>query len=372
VGNTCLVVGGGVIGLSLAYELARRRWQVTVLDQAGIGREASWAGAGILPPANAETALHPLDRLRALSDRLHWEWAPRLLQETGIDTGLRRCGGLYLARTAGEAALLAAMSHTMQEERIVCRRLTLNELIALEPGLEQAAASGQLRAVYELPDECQLRNPRYLQALAAACRLYGVEIVPDCKVTQLHDDGSRLTHLTTEQGIKQADAVVIASGAWTQRLLAQHGIATGVFPMRGQMLLFKCDRPPLRRIVNEGIRYLVPRDDGYLLAGSTEEEAGFDKSNTPTALAELTEFATTLVPALKRARLEKTWAGLRPATFDGFPYLGRLPGLSNAFVASGHYRSGLHMSTGTAHLMAQLLCAETPEIDLTPFRVARG
>jgi glycine oxidase len=368
----CLVVGGGVMGLSVAYELGRRGWQVCVVDRQSLGKEASWAGAGILPPANAATALHSLDQLRALSNDLHAEWSRRLLAETCIDTGYRRCGGLYLARTGGEAAALAAMAATLDEERIACRRLSSSELMALEPGLEQIASSGELRAAYELPDECQLRNPRHLKALVAACQQLGVELVEDCEVTSLPPQGGAWSEMRTTRGGMRADVFVVTSGAWTQRLLAERGIATGIFPMRGQMVLFRCDQPPLRRVLNEGSRYLVPREDGYVLAGSTEEEAGFDKSTTPEAIEELTAFATGLGPAIKKATTEQTWAGLRPASFDGFPYVGRVPGVDNAFVAAGHFRSGLHLSTGTALVLAQLISGQTPQIDLAPFRVSRG
>jgi glycine oxidase len=124
--------------------------------------------------------------------------------------------------------------------------------------------------------------------------------------------------------------------------------------------------------LNEGNRYLVAREDGYVLAGSTEEEVGFDKRTTPAGLADLRSFAEALVPALAEAKLEKSWAGLRPATFDGLPYLGQIPALSNAFVAAGHFRSGLYLSGGTAVLMSQLMRGEEPDIDLEPFRVGRG
>jgi glycine oxidase len=361
-----------VIGLSVAYELTRRGWKCTVVDRGPLGREASWAGAGILPPANAATALHPIDRLRALSHELHAEWAARLLAETGIDNGLRRCGGLYLARTAGEAATLAAMSRTLAEEQIACHRVPVDELATLEPELAAVASSGLVKAAYELPDEWQLRNPRHLQGLQAACLQGGAELLSDCEVLRLHRHDEAVIGVATTRGEMRADVVVVAAGAWSQRLLAEQGVATGIFPVRGQMVLFHCEHPPLNRIVNEGPRYLVPRDDGYLLAGSTEEEAGFDKTTTTEGIDELTQFARSLVPALARATIEQTWAGLRPASFDGFPYIGRLPGTSNAFVASGHFRSGLHLSTGTAVLLAQLICGETPSIDLAPFRPARG
>jgi glycine oxidase len=137
------------------------------------------------------------------------------------------------------------------------------------------------------------------------------------------------------------------------------------------MVLFRCEQPPLQRIVNEGSRYLVPREDGHVLVGSTEEEAGFDKRTTPEVIDDLTEFAKSLVPALADAAIEKTWSGLRPCALDGLPYLGRLPGLENAYVAAGHFRSGLYLSAATAVVMSQLIRGEEPDIDLTPFRVGR-
>ncbi len=372
--TTCIIVGGGVIGLSLAYELSHRGWKIRLLEANKLGRQASWAGAGIFPPANRATALHPLEQLRALSHEMHAGWAARLRAETGIDTGYRRCGGLYLARTPGETAALAGMADPLREERIECRKLTAKEVIALEPALEMFAGSKQLKGAYLLPEECQLRNPRHLKALVAACAARRVEMLEDCEVLsfQQNDLGSEISGVQTSRGSFTADAYALAAGPWSQRLLAQQGIATGIFPMRGQMVLFRCEQPPFRHILNEGPRYLVPRDDGRVLAGSTEEEAGFDTSNTEEGLAELTTFATNLVPALSKANIEKTWAGLRPAAYDSFPYLGRWPGMTNGFVAAGHFRSGLHLSTGTALLLAQLMSGEKPQLDLTPFRAGRG
>lgn len=199
-----------------------------------------------------------------------------------------------------------------------------------------------------------------------------MEIHENCEVTDLIDEGDRIDAVCTSPGEFKADAFVITAGPWTERILAREGVPTGIFPMRGQMVLFRCARQPFKRVLNDGPRYLVPRDDGYVLAGSTEEEAGFDKSTTEEAIAELTNFATDLVPALRAANVEQTWAGLRPASYDGFPYIGRMPGLENAFVAAGHFRSGLHLSPGTAVVLADVMCGATPAIDLMPFRVSRG
>jgi glycine oxidase len=180
-----------------------------------------------------------------------------------------------------------------------------------------------------------------------------------------------LVELRTSGDPLKAHQYCFTAGAWTGQLLQRLSISTGILPIRGQMVLFRCELPPISRIVNIGSRYLVPRDDGHVLAGSTEEEVGFDKRTTEDAIAELTSFARELVPALREAPIERSWAGLRPGSFDGLPYLGPLPGLKNAFVAAGHFRTGLYLAPATAVVMSQLLLDEQPQIDLAPFRVGR-
>lgn len=367
----CLIVGGGVIGLSLAYELLNHGATVEVIDRGPLGREASWAGAGILPPANLATAIDPLDRLRALSHSLHREWAVRLREETGIDNGYRECGGLYLARSSGEAAALHAFAEMLREIKIEIERLLLDDVAKLEPALREIAAN-QLQAAYALPGEAQLRNPDHLRALKLACERRGATIRADCEATEFECSNGTMTAVRTNVGLLRAGQYCITSGAWTQRLLLRLGMTTGIMPIRGQMVMFKCETPPFRRVLNEGPRYLVPRDDGRVLVGSTEEEVGFDKRTTDEGVGELIALARQLVPALRDVPIENSWAGLRPGSFDGFPYIGRMPGFDNAYAAAGHYRSGLHMSPGTAVVLRQLMLGDEPEIDLTPFNVGRG
>ncbi|MBW3598358.1 MAG: glycine oxidase ThiO [Planctomycetes bacterium] len=360
----CLIVGGGVIGLSLAWELARRGRRVRVIDRGEPGREASWAGAGILPPASSSHAVHPLDQLRALSYELQPRWSAMLREETGIDDGYRRTGGIYVARRPGETASLAAMAEFWREEGIAVERLSPESLAELEPAL------AAVRAAYLLPDEAQLRNPRRLKALIAACQSRGVEVTAGCEAESFDIAGAQVRGVRAGEVI-EAGQVCICSGAWTRRLLDQLHLPSGIEPIRGQMVMFRTERPILQRIVNEGPRYLVPRDDGRLLAGSTVEEAGFDRRTTEEGIAGLIRFAIDLAPALADAEIERTWAGLRPGTFDGLPYLGRAPGLENVFIAAGHFRSGLHLSAATAVEMARLICSEPNQIDLSPFHIGR-
>jgi glycine oxidase len=311
--------------------------------------------------------VHPLEQLRGLSHRLHVEWARRLGEETGIDTGYRQCGGIYLARTFGESAALAGWVHELSQQKISFEQLDAAALAQLEPNIATS-----VRTAFLVPNEGQLRNPHHLQALVAACQLRGVSIASGVEVVGCVIGSGRIEVVRTTRGDEQADQICFAAGPWTYRLLAELGVQIGVLPVRGQMVLFQCPVRPFQRVLNEGSRYLVPRDDGRVLAGSTEEEVGFDKATTADAIRDLWQFAVELVPGLRHETVEQTWAGLRPGSFDGFPYLGPIPSLKNAFVAAGHFRSGIHLSPGTAVVMSQLMRGQRPEIDLSPFSVARG
>lgn len=156
------------------------------------------------------------------------------------------------------------------------------------------------------------------------------------------------------------------------KLLSQLGIETGIMPVRGQMLLYKLDRKPFDCVVNEGHRYLVPRDDGHLLVGSCEEEVGFVAETTESMLSELRGWAESIFPPLREQVVLRSWAGLRPGSFDSYPYLGPIPNMPGLSIAAGHFRHGLHWSTGTALLMRQWICGEATSMELSPFHVYRN
>ena len=367
----CLIIGGGAIGLSLAYELAGHDRRVHVVDRGQPGRQTSWAGAGILPPANWDTARNAYERLRGLSHQLHPQWSEALRQQTGIDNGYRRCGGIHVARGSGEAASLAAAMQQLQADGIRVQRLDRGELTQIEPALTSLRCKRPVRAAYLLPDEAQLRNPRHLKALLAACRQRGVEISGQVGVECLRVAGARVIGADSSAGLLQADQYCITTGAWTQRLLSTIHRQMAIRPWRGQMALLAAKPDLLRHVINEGPRYLVPRDDGRILAGSTVEDVGFDERTTPEAISQLVQFAVEVVPHLADATLEHSWAGLRPRTGDGLPFLGSAPPWENLWVAAGHFRSGLELSPVTAVVMSQLIREETPQVDLRPFRLDR-
>lgn len=384
--TSAIVVGGGVIGLSLAWELAQRGHSVIVLESAQVGKSASWAGAGILPPTAKHGTDDPYEQFRRMSHELHPLWAERLRTLTGIDNGFSRCGGVYLASTSAEVATLAANRWWWEDHGIEHQQWTVEQLLRHEPALMEGraaagtssggtqAASGQaaIRSAWFLPDECQLRNPHHLQALEAACRQSGVELVEQTVVTRFESTTSGAVQVLTDRGSYQADRVCICSGAWARHMLEELGQASGIMPVRGQIVLYGCDRPLLNSVVNEGHRYLVARRDGRLLAGSIEEEVGYVEETTEQGLAQIRAWAEGILPQLKDQPIEKTWAGLRPGSYDSFPYMGRVPGHQQLYLAAGHFRSGIHLSCATAVLMANEMEGIANPIDLHPFRVGRG
>ena len=357
-----LVLGGGAIGLSCAWFLAREGVRVEVVDKGDLGQEASWAGAGILPPGNPVRARHPLDRLRAHSAALFPDLSAELRERTGIDNGYLRCGGLELVGPESDVG-----SEEWAGEGVACERLDGQQLRRLEPAL----AEGLGRA-YHLPDLAQLRNPRHLKALAADCASRGVRLSPGCPVHAFECQGSKVVAAHTATGRRPAGRFLLAAGAWSDALLAPLGWRPGIRPVRGQIVLLNTRTPLFRRVLLHGARYLVPRPDGRVLVGSTEEDAGFDKRTTAAAVADLLRLGVGLVPALAGAHLERAWAGLRPGSPDGLPFLGPVPGFDNLFVAAGHFRAGLQLSPATGVVMTELLLGRPTTVPLETFRLDRA
>jgi glycine oxidase len=358
-----VIVGGGVIGLSTAREVARRGLTVTVLEQGQFGREASWAGAGILPAGPTRDTCDPLDQLAAATVRLWPALSAGLLDRTGIDNGFRRCGGIALAAHPDDDA--PAEVDYWRQAGIEHQSLTPAELQQLEPALRCAGRS----APYLVPAVAQIRNPRHLQALLADCAALGVELRSDEEVVGFEQRAERMTSARTTDALHAADHFVVAGGAWSTRLMADSGVRLDIEPVRGQMVLLNAHPPPFHRVIECGPRYLVPRDDGRILVGSTEEWVGFEKRNTAEAVSSLLEFATSIVPSLRDARFETAWSGLRPHARRGRPYIGRVIGFDNLCIAAGHFRSGLYLSPITARLITELIVGEPLEFPLDAFGV---
>ncbi len=310
-----VIVGGGVIGLSIAYALAREGLSPTVLDRRELGREASWAGAGLIPPiadrdeVDPAAKINPLVALRSWSARLYPEWTAALHEETGIDPGYRRTGGVDVSWTEREDDALRAAAGQWRAEGIAYEWIPPGDYARVEPALNP-----ELRSVYYLPDRAQVRNPRLLRALMEAAHGRHASLEPHRTVEGFTTVGGRITAVRTNKGDIPCGWVIVAAGAWSGGLLEPAGVRAPTPPIKGQIVLLKADRPLLGRVVEHGKDYLVPRDDGRILIGATEEDAGFDARPTALAARDLLDEALRLCPILGGAAVEATWAGLRPGS----------------------------------------------------------
>ena len=367
-----MLCGGGVVGLSIAYQCASQGWKVLLVDSGQIGKSASWAGAGILPAGAMLVVQDPIEQLRSLSHRLHPEWSRRLLEETGIDNEFRKCGGVYLGWSAAERATLSANQMWWEEHGIRYEAWGTKELATRLPAVGSLIHENDRLRAWFVPEDCRLRNPRHIRALRYACEKLGVSIVENTRIDQLSTVGDRIESASAGSREFRAERFCVTNGAWASQLLGLLQIESGILPVRGQMVLFKLAKPAFSMVINDGHRYLVPRDDGYVLAGSCEEEVGFDDRTTQEMIDSRQAWAAKICPSLSAVHIERSWAGLRPGSFDSLPYLGTLHPFANGFIAAGHFRHGLHWSTATGLLMYQWMNGEKTEIDLKPFCVQRG
>ena len=363
------IVGAGVIGLSIAWELTEHGQRVLVLDGSPGRNSASWAAAGMLPPMNAEAAADPLDQLHGCSHAMYPEWVARLQQASGIDVEFWPCGSLHVATAAGEsAALIASVAH-WQEDGVRFESWDASQLSAREPTLNEAVKAGFIRVAYFLPDERQIQPRLVLIALRRALERRGIAIatVPPNGPFQIEErTGWRILSGSDQFAARH---VCLAAGAYTRNLFRQWEITIDLEPRRGQMIQLEPGPWCPSTIIDQGPRYLVPRRDGRLLVGSTVEDVGFDDGTRPDDLRTLHEFAAGLIPILRDVAIESAWAGLRPRMGKGYPVLGSLPARPTLWLATGHFRNGIQLAPATAALMRQLILQQEPLVDPLAFRL---
>ncbi len=336
-----IIIGGGIIGLSLAIALRKRGAQVLVVERGEPGREASHAAAGMLADSMEETP-QALQALATASARMYPEFCHELQDESGIKVDLRDQGTLVLD-PAGSGESAAALS-----------------LAKLEPALSDPNRPAKFLKERSV-------DPRALVAAALkAAKHREVDISSGATVTAVLVSGGKVNGASTEKTHYNAPVVVNCAGAWAGQV-SPHRFPTR--PVKGQMLSV-VGQPVLHHVIRAPEVYLVPRSDGRILIGATVEDAGYDKRTDAGTIHRLYQAAVRLVPVLAQARILEAWAGLRPGTPDDLPILGATstPGY---FVAAGHFRDGILLAPITAHVMAQVVTGASLEYDLSAFAPGR-
>lgn len=363
-----LIVGGGVIGLLTARELADGGASVIVLDRGQCGKEASWAGGGIVSPLYPWRYSAAVTALAQEAQRRYPALVQSLFAETGIDAELENTGLLMLDAGDAEQALTWA-----RECNSSVQALSPEAIYRREPNLHKGFQHGLW-----MPHIANVRNPRLMQALVASLRKNPrVDIVEQCCVkdfdVEAHGEGHRVRGVNVvAQGVSQklrADQFVVCAGAWSSQLLVAAAANIAIEPVKGQMLLYKPARRLLSSIVLTNGRYLIPRRDNHILLGSTLEYAQFDKTTSNEALESLRESALALLPALADTPVLKQWAGLRPGAPNGIPYIGRLPEYENLSINAGQFRNGLVLAPASASLLADVLLRRVPSVDPGPYQI---
>ena len=354
-----IVVGGGVIGLLSALVLAQAGCEVCILEKNAGALESSWAGGGIVSPMYPWRYSPAVTALAQIAQAEYPNLSQQLQSMTGIDIELNTCGMLMLEAEDHRDAIVWG-----QQYQQPIMSLSAEEISQLSPLL------ANFKTGIWLPQIANVRNPRLLSALMQAVAQMGVRYVNHTEIAYWHQKDERITAVESSTGEKySADAFVITAGAWTGQILASVAIRMPVKPIKGQMILYKLPAQILKQIVLHQGHYLIPRQDGHLLCGSTVEDTGFDKQTTDNALILLRKSAERIMPLLSQYQPIKHWAGLRPASPNGIPYIGRVPQFNNLWVNAGQFRNGLVLAPASAKLLADLMLDRSPCVNPEPYQI---
>ncbi|HXP82483.1 MAG TPA: glycine oxidase ThiO [Verrucomicrobiae bacterium] len=363
-----VIVGGGIIGGSVAFDLAQRDLRVAVLDRQELMREASWAAAGMLSPAPDCPAAIPLVPLGRASLALYPKFVDAVEDASGLRTGFRTGGAIeviYHGDVARELSTLVALHHGLG---LACDPLSLDEARNMEPGLGRDA-----RAAVFLPDECSIEPRALTSAVLAAAASAGAALYPGVEVRSLELDGKKCAGVKTSGGeIFHAAQVVLAAGCWSSQIPEAAPYAP-TLPVRGQMAALRHSGTPIRHVLRSERGYLVPRgveSPQTVVVGSTIENAGYEKRVTSGGIEKILSAANELAPELAKAEIIETWCGLRPGSPDQLPILGPVD-IDGLVFATGHYRNGILLAPVTAKLIGEWVAERRTSLDWESFSPLR-
>jgi glycine oxidase len=347
-----VVVGGGVIGLTVARALALRGVRnVVLIERSSLGAESSWAAAGMLAPQAEADCADEFFHFCCQSRDMYPAFAAALLEESGIDIELETTGTLYLAFTDADVNELEKRFVWQSEAGLQIERFDAEIAQLIEPSI-----SHEVRAALKFPLDTQVENRRLISALASSNEKLGVRLLTGTMVESLKIEYGSVVGVETSFGCVATRRVVLASGAWTSLLKTPHlPLNLRIEPVRGQMLCFEANPQICNHVIYSPRGYLVPRSDGRLLAGSTTEHAGFDKRVTAIGVQSILSAALEISPRVGSLELIASWAGLRPRAPDNLPVLGACAEIGGLYYATGHYRNGILLAPLTGELIAQAI-----------------
>lgn len=363
---TVTVIGGGVIGLTIARALALRGVRVLLIERGALGAEASSAAGGTLAPQIEADRMDDFCRLACASRDMYPEFAAALKEESGVDVELDRTGTLYVGFTERDEVEFRRRYEWQIGEKLRVEWLSGDEARKLEPNISVTA-----RCALRLPDDWQVENRRLIDALVVSSQKLGVHLVSECAASSLHIEQGKIRGVETSSGLIRTAIVVLAAGAWTSLIRSREAPLPLIEPVRGQMLCFEAPPQIVRSVIYGSRGYLVPRRDGRLLAGSTTERVGFDRNVTSEGIEGIKEMALEIVPAVRRFSMIDSWANFRPRAQDSLPILGPCDQVEGLFYATGHYRTGILLAPITGEVIANAIVSGAVPPTLNAFSPSR-
>ncbi len=352
----CIVVGGGAIGLLTARQLFLQGMDVLLLERGLLGGESSWAGGGIISPLYPWRYDDCVNLLAERSKKIYPELVKTLFEETGSDCELID-SGLFVVNHENQQDILSWSKKWSIEASYIDDSNAIHQI-------EKTVGDAVGRGIW-LPDIKQIRNPKLIKALKASFDYLSIPYQENAVVEEVIVENNKVSGVRTQQKVLNADKIIIASGAWSAQFSVTQA-AVDVLPVKGQMIMYKGEPNLVKRMVLSEGHYIIPRNDGRILAGSTLEKIGFDKSVSTSALDELHQAAVELVPLLEGLPIERQWAGLRPGTKKGIPYI--CPhDIEGLYIHAGHFRNGIVLGAASAELMADIVLDRKPWCDPVPY-----
>jgi glycine oxidase len=362
-----VIIGGGVIGCSIAYQLCKAGVQVSILEREEIAAEASSAAAGLLAPDMVLTGPKAVADLFLASWSMTAEIIAEIEAASGTQVEYFQTGVLHVLTHTDDQSSLRGFAEIWQAQGSDVKWLTEDQVYQYEPLLHHT-----FDAALYVPEAASIRPRLMTKAYAEAARKSGANFYEHTEVTGLQQDSGKVVGIQTDQGqTLRCDCVVIATGAWSAQIGSWLGLTIPVFPARGQILSLRQPATPLKyTIIGNGV-YIVPKIDNTIYVGATVEQAGFDKSKTAGGIAWLLSSAIQLVPKLEHAAIVDIWSGLRPWSQDSYPILGKAPGWENVILATGHGPGGFELSAITGKMVAELIITGQTSALIQPFGLER-